>query len=144
MEIKWEPSMSVGEETIDGQHKKLLTQINKLVNILSSPEVDITQLRETIHFLYTYMQEHFSYEEGYMLKNKYPYLDKHKKMHQEFRDFYTGFQKKLRDRGASPNFSTLDIKEMLEEVKKYLADWLIKHIKSVDQQYAKYIRSHHK
>jgi hemerythrin len=144
MEIKWEPSMSVHEETIDSQHKRLLAQINRLVGILSSPEVDMSHLRETIHFLYTYIQEHFSYEEGYMLKNKYPDLEKHKKMHQEFADFYTGFQKKLRDRGASPNFSSIDIKEMLEEAKKYLAEWLIKHIKAADQQYAKYIRSHRK
>lgn len=142
MEIKWEISMAVNEETIDSQHKKLLTQINKLVKILSSIDVDMSQLRETIHFLYNYIQGHFSYEEGYMLKNRYPGLEKHKEKHKEFIDFYTGFQKKLRDRSASPNFSSLDIKELLEEAKEYLAEWLIKHIKSVDQEYAKYIRSH--
>ena len=144
MEIKWEPSMSVGEKTIDGQHRKLLAQTNNLVNIISSLDVDISQLRETIHFLYGYIQDHFSYEEGYMLENKYPGFAKHKEKHREFIDFYTAFQRKLRDRGASPNFSSIDVKELLEEARKYLSGWLIRHIKAVDQEYAKYIRSHSK
>ena len=47
MELKWIPSMSVGEKTIDGQHKTLLDQINKLVQILSSlEEVNMASLRE--------------------------------------------------------------------------------------------------
>jgi len=144
MEIKWEPSMSVNENTIDGQHKRLLSEINKIIKILSSLDVDIGQLRETIHFLYTYIKEHFSYEEGYMDKHDFPGLDKHQKIHKEFVQFYDIFQKKLRDKGASPNFSSLDIKELLEEVEKYLRDWLVHHIKGTDQDYAKYIKAHNK
>ncbi len=55
--------MSVGEDMIDSQHKKLLAQINKLMEILSSLDADMVSLRETIHFLYTYIKEHFVYEE---------------------------------------------------------------------------------
>ena len=144
MEIKWESSMSVNEETIDNQHKKLLAQINKLIQILSSLDVDIQQLRETIHFLYTYIKEHFNYEEVYMMKNNFPGLDNHKKIHEIFVRFYEDFQKKLKEKGASSDFSSMDIKELLEEAKKYLYDWLVDHIKGVDQVYAKYIRSHSK
>jgi hemerythrin-like metal-binding protein len=142
MEIKWESSMSVNEETIDSQHKKLLTQINKLIQILSSLDVNIQQLRETIHFLYTYIREHFNYEEEYMTNNNFPGLNNHKKIHETFIQFYEGFQKKLKEKSASSDFSSIDIKELLKEAEKYLSDWLVDHIKGMDQVYAKYIKSH--
>ncbi len=144
MEIKWVPSMSVGEKTIDSQHKKLLDQINKLVGILSSLEVNMAQLRESIHFLYTYIEEHFSYEEGYMAKNKFPGLEKHKEIHQKFVQFYEDFQNELKEKTASKGFSSIEIKGLLKKVNKYLGDWLVHHIKGVDQVYAKYIKSHSK
>ena len=144
MEIKWESSMSVGEKTIDKQHQTLLAQINKLVQILSSLDINMNQLRETIHFLYTYFEEHFSYEEEYLAKNNFPSLEAHKKIHQEFVQFYDNFQKELKEKTTSKDFSSIDIKELLKEIKKYLGDWLIHHIKGIDQEYAKYIRSHSK
>jgi hemerythrin len=140
MEVKWDSSMAVGEETIDNQHKRLLSQINKLVQTVSSLDVNIGQLRETIHFLYEYINEHFSYEETYMLRNKYPDFNKHKAMHEGFIKFYDGFQKKLMERSTKPNFSSVDIKELLEEANKYLSGWLINHIKRADMQYADYIK----
>jgi hemerythrin-like metal-binding protein len=144
MEIGWEPSMSVGEETIDSQHKKLLTQINKLIQILPSLDVNMAQLRETIHFLYDYIKEHFNYEEKYMAENNFPGLEVHKGIHQKFVQFYEDFQKELKEKITSKNFSSVEIKELLKKAKKYLSDWLIHHIKGIDQEYAKYIRSHSK
>ena len=142
MELKWIPSMSVGEKTIDGQHKTLLDQINKLVQILSSlEEVNMASLRETIHFLYTYFNNHFSYEEAYMAKNKFPDFEKHKKVHKGFVRFYEDFQKELKEKITSKDFSSIEIKELLTKVKKYLGDWLINHIKRMDQEYAKYIKT---
>ncbi|MFC2143949.1 bacteriohemerythrin [Candidatus Aenigmatarchaeota archaeon] len=90
------------------------------------------------------MKEHFSYEEEYMIKNNFPGLDKHKKIHEIFIQFYEDFQKKLKEKGTSSDFSSMDIKELLEEANKYLSDWLIDHIKGIDQEYAKYIISHSK
>lgn len=141
MEIRWNPSMSVGEETIDSQHKKLLNQINKLVEILSSLEINMGSLRETIHFLYTYIKEHFIYEEEYMAKNNFPGLEKHKEIHQKFVQFYDDLQKELKEKSTSEHFSSIEIKELLKKVKTYLADWLVHHIKGADQEYAKYISS---
>ena len=42
MAIEWTQAISVGDKTIDEQHKKLLTQINKLIEAMSSgagPEI---------------------------------------------------------------------------------------------------------
>lgn len=140
MKIEWDSSMSVGEETIDNQHKRLLEKINELVEILSSLEVDMGAIRQTGQFLFTYIKEHFEYEENYMEKNNYPDLEVHKKMHQDFVQFYKEFQIELRDRMSSDKFSSIDITELLEKIKKYLLEWLVQHIKGIDQKYAKFIK----
>ena len=144
MEIKWVPSMSVGEATIDKQHKNLLDQIDKLVQISSSLDVNMGQLREAIHFLYGYIKEHLSYEEVYMAKNNFPGLEGHKKIHQRFVQFYDDFQKELKEKLKSKDFSSIEVKELLKKIKEYMANWWINHIKRVDQGYAKYIKSHSK
>ncbi|MBN1896493.1 MAG: hemerythrin family protein [Candidatus Aenigmarchaeota archaeon] len=140
--VAWNSSMSVGEETIDTQHKKLIGQINKLIDILSSLNVDMGSLRETGHFLYTYIKEHFAYEEEYMEKNDFPGLEGHKKIHANFIQFYKDFQTELKEDMTSGNFSSLEIEKLMEKIKKYLLDWLVQHIKGIDQEYAKYIKSH--
>ena len=143
-EIKWEPSMFIGERTIDEQHKKLFDQIDKITQILSSSDINMGLLRETNHFLYLYFKKHFSYEEEYMIKNKFPSFEGHKKVHQTFIQFYEDFQKEIKEKSTSKNFSSLDVKEMLEKVREYLGYWLVNHIKGMDQIYAKYIRNHSK
>ena len=140
--VEWDSSLSVDEETIDNQHKKLIAQINKLIDILSSLNVDIGSLRETGHFLYTYIMEHFTYEEKYMEENNYPGLENHKKTHKDFIQFYKDFQSELKEEMTSGNFSSVEIDKLMGKIKKYLLDWLIQHIKGVDQEYAKYIKSH--
>ncbi len=142
MKLVWDSTMSVGEDTIDSQHKKLLAQINKLIEILSSLDVNIGSLREANHFLYTYIKEHFVYEEEYMEKNNFPGLEKHRKTHQGFVQFYEDFQKDFRAEIISENFSSIEIKELMKKIKKYLLQWLISHIKGMDQEYAKYFKSH--
>jgi hemerythrin len=137
--VGWDPSMSVGEATIDAQHKTMLTQINKLIDILSSLHVDVGPLRETGHFLYTYIKEHFSYEEKYMEDNNYPGLESHRKIHQDFIQFYRDFQAELKQEMTSGKFSSVEIEKLMEKIKKYLLEWLVRHIKGADQEYAKYI-----
>jgi hemerythrin len=141
MEFKWEPSMSVGEKTIDSQHKKLLEKVTELARIISSLDVDISQLRETVHFLYTYAKEHFAYEENYMASNDFPSTENHKKMHQDFVQFYDDLQKEFREKSVSGHFSSLDVKELLKKIETYLGEWLVRHIKKMDQEYAKYIKA---
>ena len=105
--------MSVGEHEIDRQHKTLIAQINKLMDILSSLDVDMNSLREAIHFL----------------KNTLPMK---KGIWRSTKDF----QKELKIKMSSGNFSSMDIKELLEKIRKYMLDWLIHHIKGTDQEYA--------
>lgn len=132
--------MSVGENKIDSQHKKLFAQIAKLEKIIASRNIDIGALRDTNHFLYEYFNEHFSYEEKYMEKIGYPKLAQHKKVHQSFIKFYDDFQKELMEKYRAKSLASIELKEMVEKIKKYLAAWLVGHIMGMDQDYARYAK----
>ncbi len=138
--LVWGPSMSVNEEKIDEQHEKLIEQINKMIGILSSLNVDIGSLRQASHFLYTYVKEHLAYEEGYMQSAGYPRFEEHKKIHQDFIQFYKNFQGELKKEMSSPNFSSLEIEKLMQQIKEFLTNW-IEHIKKDDQEYAEYVRN---
>ena len=141
---KWTTALSVDNENIDTQHKGLLAQLNKLVEVLSAKEVDMGHLRDANHFLYKYFKEHFSTEENYMAKYGYPELERHKEIHKGFIKFYDKLQREMRDALKSPDFSSLTVEDLLKKVEKYLGDWYVNHIKKVDQKYAKWIRKHSK
>ncbi len=140
MEHEWKQEMSVNELTIDKQHKSVLDQINKITDILKLQDINMDLLRESIHFLHSYIKKHFVYEEVYMAKYSYPDTEKHKKIHKTFIQFYEDFQKELREKCKLKDFSQLDVKELLEKIQKYLADWWINHIMGEDHKYADYIK----
>ncbi|MDI6737619.1 MAG: bacteriohemerythrin [Nanoarchaeota archaeon] len=139
-EYEWKPSMSVGEKKIDSQHKKLLSQIIKLEKDIAARSINMGVLRDTNHFLYDYFKEHFSYEEKYMEKSGYPKLAQHRKVHESFIRFYDDFQRKLMEKTKSGNLASLDVKDMVKEVRDYLGKWLVNHIMGMDQDYARYVK----
>jgi hemerythrin len=139
--VQWAPSMSVGSDEIDGQHKALIGQINNLIDAIASLNVNMGHLRQVMHFLYKYLMEHFAFEEKYMADNGYPGIDGHKKIHMDFVQFYKDFQAELKEKMTSDNFSSIEIDMLLQKAKKYLLDWLVNHIQGTDRQYANYIAS---
>lgn len=141
--IEWNSSISVGNRTLDKQHKEMIDRVNRNIDICNSlSSVDIGMLRELGHFMYTYVQEHFSYEEKYMKENNYPDLNKHIEMHQSFIWQYKNFERDFKEQVNSGSFSSVEAGVFLEKVNKYLFKWVIEHIKKEDQKYAKYIKNH--
>lgn len=61
-QLQWDETMSVGNEEIDGQHRRLLGAINDL----------------------DYISLHFSNEEKHMEMMGFPGLPEHSKLHREF------------------------------------------------------------
>ncbi len=147
-EFIWKPEMSVYETHIDQQHQKLLKQINLLMRSLSSefnPQSSETlkSLRQTLHFLYTYILEHFSYEEDYMKKYAYPQLEVHKDVHLEFVKFFKELEQEFQTKIYTPlkpgEFLITRIQELIVKCKNFLGDWLVNHIVGMDHDYAEYI-----
>jgi len=124
--FEWTKEISVDNEIIDGQHKRLLSQINIMLDEIFSG-VDHEKVKEVIEFLDKYIQEHFTYEETYMTNINYPHLEEHKKLHHDFIQKYYKFK---------DDFNTGVNKEaLLLEIEGYIGLWWVNHIGKEDKKY---------
>ncbi len=125
----WNENFSVGINTIDEQHKKLVSLINELATAMSEGKG-----RDKIDSLLTeladYTVYHFSEEEKLMANYEYPGLEEHKKIHSAFVEKVSDFKKKYE------NGSLL----ISIEVFQFLQDWLKEHILGTDKQYSPFLR----
>jgi hemerythrin len=126
----WTKDLSVGEDHIDEQHKRLLSQVNKIIHIMTFGATS-KEITETLYFFDEYINEHFIYEEDYMKKNKYPYIDEHKKKHKDFIKSYLLFKKQLYG-GVKPE-------RLIMDIETYLGQWWINHIGKEDKKYHDFI-----
>ena len=99
-------------------------------------------IRGTIDFFEKYVMEHLSYEEKYMQKHKYPNLNNHKKIHQNFIGYFKKFKGEFDVSYRSEEFSSRTVKDLLSKAEKFLEEWWVNHILTKDHQYATYIRAH--
>lgn len=125
--LKWTEEFSVGDEVIDSQHKKLLMQINKILDAIVFG-VEAKEVHENmIPFLDQYIKEHFSYEEEYMKRINYPNINKHKKEHRNFIKNYVKFKTEF-DNGV-------DRSKLVSKIEKFLGTWWVMHIAKEDKEY---------
>jgi len=68
---QWDSHYSVGIDSIDSQHQKLFAMINELYNSMRAGNV-AQVVPDILRRLEAYCREHFTYEEGLMLKAGYP------------------------------------------------------------------------
>lgn len=126
--VEWKDDYSVGIDSIDQQHKKLLSLINQLQTAVDYSTGEQFE-REALDELVDYTKTHFTYEEGLMRDNDYPDFEPHKAQHEKM------FEK---------------VKEVLAEYEQdqdtamanaaeYLKDWLINHINGTDKEYSSYL-----
>jgi hemerythrin-like metal-binding protein len=130
--FEWTPAISVYDETIDGQHQRLLGQVNTLLSYIIA-EKDPQIVNDAVSFLDQYIKEHFSYEEIYMRENNYPDIDAHMKLHGEFINNYKRFKEKL-NAGVSKDSLAL-------EIEQYIGNWWLTHIAVEDHKYADFIKN---
>lgn len=81
--VEWKLEMSVGNELLDNQHKKILGKIEELREELLV-RINLGHIKKTVDFFEKYFMEHLSSEEKYMAKHNYPELKHHKKLHKGF------------------------------------------------------------
>jgi hemerythrin len=130
--FEWTKDMSVGERHIDDQHKKLLSQINKIIYSMAFGATS-KEVTDAIIFFNDYVDEHFTYEEEYMKEHEYPYFDEHKRTHKEFIKNNLNFKKRLDD-GVEP-------RELILDIETFIGQWWLKHIGKEDKKYHDYIDS---
>lgn len=126
--VEWKDDYSVGIDSIDQQHKKLLNLINQLQTAVDYSTGEIFE-REALDELVDYTKTHFTYEEGLLRDNDYPEFEAHKRQHEKMfekvREVLTSYEK--------------DQDTAMSNAAEFLKDWLINHINGTDKEYSDYL-----
>lgn len=127
--VEWKDSYSVGVDTIDDDHKKLLGMINQL-QAAAHYKTDEEIVEQVLNQLVDYTKYHFCREEEMMRKCNYPDFEEHKKQHDEM----------ILQVSSYINDYRIDRTRTIEDVAVYLKTWLVTHINGTDQKYTPYLK----
>lgn len=129
--IQWTPDFSVGVESIDTDHKVLISLLNQLDEAISRADPRST-VQQVLDALYDYTVYHFSREEALMRACGYPDFDAHARVHSTLRAQVAD----IRERYAR-NPDSIHAREVLS----FLKNWLTAHIVGRDHLYAPFMAS---
>jgi len=128
--MEWKEEHSVGIETADKHHQKLISMINSLYDAMqegSSREI----VSKILSALIVYTDKHFKYEEELFKTYNYPGFISHKKQHDEL-------IKQVQELSEKFNTGTTTISI---ELMRFLKHWLTEHIMVADKKYTEFLNS---
>jgi hemerythrin-like metal-binding protein len=129
--IEWSNELSVGIDSIDEQHKKLVNMINALNEAMltgSSNEL----LGKIFTGLAAYTQKHFSYEENMFAEYGYTNSEEHKRQHNELIAQVVELKEKFMDNPQGT---------ISADLMQFLKRWLTNHIMRTDKEYTEFLLS---
>ncbi len=129
--IEWTPQLSVGINSIDEQHKKLINMINALNEAMligSSNEL----LGKIFSGLAAYTQKHFAYEENMFAEFGYTDSQEHKRQHNELMAQVIDLKEKFIENPQGT---------MSADLMLFLKRWLTNHIMKTDKEYTAFLLS---
>jgi hemerythrin-like metal-binding protein len=121
--IEWNEYYSVGNETIDSQHKRLIEILNNF-HVNFKINMEAKYISKTIDELEEYIEYHFITEEELMEKSGYKYFDEHKKEHDSLKKMIIQIKTDYSEGKKSINFELMEI----------LKNWLVRHIIDTDKK----------
>ncbi|MDP6981090.1 MAG: bacteriohemerythrin [Myxococcota bacterium] len=122
--------LSVGIDSIDEQHKKLVNMINALNDALAKGEANDVMVK-IFDGLVAYVDKHFTFEEALFTKAGWDGAAAHKEKHKQLVEEVMAFKASL-DSGSG----MIGIKLM-----KFLKEWLTNHIMKSDKEYADAVKA---
>jgi hemerythrin len=126
----WDASMSTGNDLIDDHHRHLIDLLNQLYEQITTGDISVP-VEKIINELIDYATYHFAAEERYMRLYKYPQVESHLNTHLEFTKKTIEYQDTLLN-GENVFYTELAV---------FLKDWLFNHIKVVDSELGRYLKS---
>jgi len=128
--MSWEAQFSVGVDSIDGQHKKLVEMINELheARLKGRSSEALTHI---FGELAAYTVEHFAFEERIFDQTGYPATTAHKAEHEALR-------KKVGELKAQMETQKYPF---TMELMDFLREWLQKHIMGSDKAYSAHLKA---
>ena len=129
--IEWSADLSVGIDSIDEQHKKLVNMINALNDaMLTGSSNDL--LGKIFTGLAAYTQKHFSYEEHMFAEYGYTNSEKHKRQHSELIAQVVELKQ---------NFIENPQETITADLMQFLKSWITNHIMKTDKEYSEFLLS---
>jgi hemerythrin len=127
---EWKPEYSVGNQTLDLQHKRLL----ELCKRLSAYECDMSKhsidaFHVILNDLAFYASKHFETEEQVLRQIGYPKLPDQKKEHEQYGEKLIEFL-----------FAAMNGQIDKTTLQDYLETWWINHILVSDMEYSNYLK----
>jgi hemerythrin len=127
--LTWTDKMSVGVETLDADHRKLMGFVNDLHAAVKT-RAGHAVIGPILDELIAYTEYHFEVEERLQKLARFPDLAAHQQKHEALKAKVHELREKFR---ADPN-SLNNVK-----VFDFLSDWLVRHILGDDMKYAPYL-----
>ena len=122
------PEHKVRITEIDEQHHELVDLMNFLGS-LDKGSHTTESIENALNFLAEYIEKHFVYEEGLMLKCGYPEYEWHKNWHKGYVLKYGTLLEEYFENGISDEFV-----HILDE---FVMKWFDRHIRNVDVNFGK-------
>lgn len=120
-----------GNATIDGQHKSLFAQMDKILDsvVAGKSRENICKLLE---FLEDYTTSHFQAEEALMEKHGYKGISYHQAQHERF----------IRELKGNNKYMDCDKPELkqISAILNSLQKWLVNHVMQEDKEFARTIK----
>jgi len=129
--MPWTPSLSVGVELIDEQHKTWFEKADKLFEAGKNNQAK-EYVGELLEFLDSYTKKHFADEEQYMLSIHYPGLEEKKRAHTAFIAELTKLRSQYKESGGNLT--------VIINANKMVIEWLTKHISNMDKKIGDFVR----
>lgn len=127
--IQWTHDLSVGVDSLDTDHKILISLINQLDDAIRGGEPKETVSR-VLDAVLDYTEYHFSREESLMRACAYPDIDAHIRTHTTLRAQVNDIRERYRRSQESIH---------AREVLAFLKNWLTQHIVGRDKLYSPFM-----
>ena len=122
--LSWNKTFETGISEIDQQHQQWIAIFNEFLSAIKDNS-ETTILESTLAKFMEYSRIHFSTEEKYMQRVKYPSYALHRKIHESFvvkTRYYAGLLSKHKK------------DDLAQEIWNFIKDWMVNHILIEDKK----------
>lgn len=130
MRYELTPDLITGNTLIDTEHKQLFDAINSLLDACAQGK-GREKLMNTVQFLNSYVNKHFSDEEKLQTSSNYPGYSSHKTFHEGYKRQLSDATQQLLSEGATVR--ALGVLNQIVGV-------LVSHIRVEDRKLAKFLK----
>ena len=123
----WNTKYSVNIDSIDEQHKVLISMINDFYEMIGNKSKEL--ISNLIKNMKEYTVLHFTKEEDLFEQFNYADAEAHKKEHSDFVNKVIDLEQRFNNNKVIASF----------EITNFLKHWLINHIQGTDMKYSKFL-----